>query len=190
LPRVDRPLRAAHPDKATHINKQHTLERDAQTFLALIEANKGIIYKVANAYCNDQENRKDLVQEIILQLWLSFSKYDEQYKLSTWMYRIALNVSISFYRKNNRRDAINLPFTGELLVYEETGEESTQAAIDQLYRFIKELKEIDRAVILLYLEGNNQQEIAEVLGLTATNVSTKVSRIKQQLKKEFQHIKN
>jgi RNA polymerase sigma factor (sigma-70 family) len=80
------------------------LKRDAQTFLSVIESNKGIIYKVANSYCWDEENRKDLIQEIIVQLWLAFDKYDKNYKLSTWMYRIALNVSISFYRKQETRN--------------------------------------------------------------------------------------
>lgn len=160
--------------------------RDAHTFLEVMEANKGIVYKVANAYCRDADNRKDLVQEILLQLWLAFPKYDEQYRLSTWMYRIALNVSISFYRKEHRRDTINHPLPETLLYLpEEEFAGVPEAAIDQLYGFIRALKEIDRAVMLLYLEGNSQQEIGAVLGLTPTNVSTKVSRIKQQLKKEF-----
>ena len=73
-----------------------------EQFISLIESNKGIIYKVANSYCSDTENRKDLIQEIIIQLWLSLEKYDSRFRISTWMYRIALNVSISFYRKENR----------------------------------------------------------------------------------------
>ena len=95
------------------------MQKDAQTFLAIIEANKGIVYKIANSYCRNEENRKDLIQEIILQLWLSFPKYDEQYKLTTWMYRIALNVSISFYRKENRRDEIRQPLPDDLLLLHE-----------------------------------------------------------------------
>ena len=133
-----------------------SLKRDAQNFLAVIDSNKGIIYKVANSYCKDEENRKDLIQEIIVQLWLSFDKYDETYKLTTWIYRIALNVSISFYRKEHRRNEINQPLPDGIL----------------------------------YLEGNNQQEIAEILGLTMTNISTKVSRIKQQLKQKFSTLKS
>jgi RNA polymerase sigma factor (sigma-70 family) len=162
------------------------LKRDAQTFLTVIESNKGIIYKVANSYCKDEENKKDLIQEIIIQLWLSFGKYDSTFKLSTWMYRIALNVSISFYRKESRRNEINNPLPNDILYLpEEQFPVELNSALDQLHRFIKELKEIDRAVIILYLEGNNQQEIAEILGLTATNISTKVSRIKEQLKQKF-----
>ncbi len=166
-----------------------SLKRDSKTFLSVIESNKGIVYKVANSYCKDEENRKDLIQEIIVQLWLSFDKYDEKYKLSTWMYRIALNVSISFYRKENRRNEISQPLPdGILFLQEDTNDLNTD--IDQLYQFIKELKEIDRAIIILHLEGNNQQEIAEIFGLTMTNVSTKVSRIKQQLKDRFSTIKD
>lgn len=168
-----------------------SLQRNAETFLAVIEANKGIIYKVANSYCSHEDNKKDLIQEIMIQLWLSFPKYDEQYRITTWMYRIALNVSISFYRKESRRDTINHPMPEEMLYLkeEESGGE-TQAAINQLYKFIRKLKEIDRAVMLLYLEENSQQEIAAMLGLSLTNVSTKVARIKQQLKKEFSNIPN
>ena len=166
------------------------LKRDAQTFLAVIETNKGIIYKIANSYCRIENNRKDLIQEIIIHLWLSFNNYDEKYKLTTWMYRIALNVSISFYRKENRREEINQPFPDEILyLHEEKNPGESQAALDQLYGFIKELKEIDRAIILLYLEGNSQQEMAEILGLSMTNISTKISRIKQQLKNKFSGLK-
>lgn len=166
------------------------MKRDAQTFLTVIESNKGIIYKVANSYCRDEENKKDLIQEIILQLWLSFGKYDEGYKLSTWMYRIALNVSISFYRKENRRNEINQPLPEDILhLNEDHHALSKNDDLDHLQRFIKELKEIDRAVIILYLEGNSQQETGQILGLTATNVSTRVSRIKQQLQQNFLKIK-
>lgn len=162
--------------------------KDSTSFVKVIDTNKGIIYKVANTYCRDEENRKDLIQEIILQLWLAFPKYDPSYKLSTWMYRIALNVAISFYRKENRRGNISLPLHDEIIslpaekqVMEQNGD------LELLQQFIKELREIDRAVILLYLEGNNQQEIANILGLTLTNVSTKVSRIKQMLKNKFEN---
>lgn len=163
------------------------LQRDAQTFLQVIEEHKAIIYKVANSYCRNGDSREDLVQEIILQLWLSFARYDGQFKLSTWMYRIALNVSISFYRKEYRRNSINQPLPGEILHLQEDSS-PLREEVAKLYRFIRELKEMDRAVMLLYLEGNSQQEIADVLGLTVTNISTKVFRIRQQLKKEFSNL--
>jgi RNA polymerase sigma factor (sigma-70 family) len=160
--------------------------KDSTSFLKIIDANKGIIFKVANFYCRDEENRKDLIQEIILQLWLSFPKYDPSFKLSTWMYRIALNVAISFYRKENRRGRISQPFPKEIIsIPAEKLSQDQNEDLDLLQKFIRELKEIDRAVILLYLEGNSQQEIADILGLSISNVSTKVSRIKQTLKQKF-----
>ncbi len=106
------------------------------------------------------------------------------------MYRIALNVSISFYRKENRRDEIRQPLPDDLLLlHEEKNSGVLQMQVDQLYGFIKELREIDRAIMLLYLEENSQSEIAEILGLTATNISTKIARIKQQLKQKFSNLK-
>ena len=160
--------------------------RDSTSFLKVIDTNKGIIYKVANSYCRDEENRKDLIQEIILQLWLSFPKYDPSFKISTWMYRIALNVSISFYRKENRFDQISQPLNDGIISIQAEGRPVDQEEdIELLQKLIRELKEIDRAVILLYLEGNSQQEIGDILGLTVANVSTKVSRIKQNLKQKF-----
>lgn len=162
-----------------------------EQFLSLIESNKGIIYKVANSYCSDTENRKDLIQEIIIQLWLSLEKYDSRFRISTWMYRIALNVSISLYRKENRRSEINRPLPDEILYLEaDSDPPETDPNTALLQGFIRELKEIDRAVIILYLEENSYQEIAETLGITVTNVSTKISVIKQQLKQKFSHLKS
>jgi RNA polymerase sigma factor (sigma-70 family) len=168
-----------------------SLNRDAQHFLTVIDANKGIIYKVANAYCRDAENRKDLIQEITIQLWLAFPKYDESYRITTWMYRIALNVSISFYRKEDRRSGIAQPLHPDIIFLQEDNDPpEPDSNIALLHRFIKELKEIDRAIILLYLEENSQQDIAEILGITATNVSTRILRIKEQIRQKFSALKS
>ncbi|WAC11502.1 RNA polymerase sigma factor [Dyadobacter pollutisoli] len=168
-----------------------SLNRDAPHFLTVIEANKGIIYKVANAYCRDAENRKDLIQEIIIQLWLAFPKYDESYRITTWMYRIALNVSISFYRKEDRRSGIAQPLHPDIIFLQEDNTPvGPDSDIALLHRFIKELKEMDRAIILLYLEENSQQDIAEMLGITPTNVSTRILRIKEQIRQKFSALKS
>ena len=166
------------------------VKRDTDFFQDLIEQNKGIIYKVANAYCKSEENRKDLIQEILIQIWLSIDKYDDQYKISTWMYRIALNVSISFYRKERRRDEINNPIPDNIYYLSDENLETESTELTLLKMFIRELKELDRAVIILYLEKNSYKEIADILGLSVTNVATKVGRIKQQLKKKFEEKKD
>lgn len=167
------------------------LLRDSAQFLNVIDLHKGIIYKVANAYCRDQENRKDLIQEITLQLWLAFPKYDEQFMLTTWIYRIALNVSVSFFRKQVSRDKVNHPLTEEILTlitYEDPSD--VHSDLTMLHEFIRQLKELDRALMLLYLEGRSQSEIADILGITASNVSTKVGRIKEQLRQKFTSLKS
>ncbi|MEM6630793.1 MAG: sigma-70 family RNA polymerase sigma factor [Bacteroidota bacterium] len=119
-------------------------------------------------------------------MWLSFDHYDQRSKLSTWVYRIALNSSISSYRKEKRRADINHPIPGGIIeVVEEEKEEDIRPILKRLLQFITELKELDRALILLYLEGYNQQEMANILGLSQTNVSTKVHRIKKKLRQKF-----
>ncbi len=158
-------------------------------FLMLIEQNKGIVYKVANSYCKDEEDRKDLVQEIIFQLWKSFSRYDDQYKLSTWMYRIALNVAISFYRKESRRRDYSTSINPGILNFTEDKEgPEIEKNIHLLQQFINELKELDRALMILYLEEKSHKEMAEILGLSETNIATKIGRVKEKLKQKFSNI--
>ena len=159
-------------------------------FLSVIQSNKGIIYKVANSYCKNASDRQDLVQEIMVQLWKSFDKYTDQYKYSTWMYRIALNVAISFYRKETRRKQVTNPLSAGILNYVDNdvaGEIEDNIKI--LQQFISELKVLDKALMLLYLEEKSQKEIAEIIGISETNVATKIGRIKVLLKQKFSTIK-
>ncbi len=161
-------------------------------FEKLIQDHKGLIYKVTNAYCKNEEDRKDLIQEIIVQLWKSFDRYDPKFKHSTWIYRIALNVSISFYRKEKRRNEIANSLSESVIMYIDTSEKTVEqeTSIQLLHTFITELKELDRALILLYLEEKSHKEIAEIIGITETNVATRISRIKLALKQKFSLIKN
>ncbi|PUZ22473.1 RNA polymerase sigma-70 factor, ECF subfamily [Chitinophaga costaii] len=159
----------------------------AEHYTNLIAQHKGLIYKVANAYCQDAEHRKDLVQEILIQLWRAFPAYDPQYRVSTWMYRISLNVAISFYRKDNRHKSVSAPLPASILELEDEHPPPQQAALQQLQQFINELPELDRALMLLYLEEKTHTEMADILGISTTNVATKISRIKQKLKQRFSH---
>lgn len=155
-------------------------------FLSILEDHKGIIYKVANSYCRDHEDKKDLVQEIIIQLWQSFEKYNNQFKYSTWIYTISLNTSISFYRKKSKPINKTIELKGILETpISDNATHEEDANIQLLQRFIRELREIDKALILLYLEGLNQKEISDIIGISASNVSTKVGRIKKILKEKF-----
>ncbi len=160
-------------------------------FLVALESNKGILYKVANSYCRNIEDRKDLIQEIIMQLWKSFDNCNEKFKYSTWMYRISLNVAISFYRKENSRIRISHSLTPDIFNFAETeisDEKETNLGI--LNKIISELNDLNKALMLLYLEEKNYKEISEIMGITETNVATKIGRIKSKLNKEFTQLKN
>jgi RNA polymerase sigma factor (sigma-70 family) len=149
------------------------------SFQILIEEHKRILYKVCNAYCNHPDSREDLAQEIIIQLWRSFSNYDSQRRFSTWMYRIALNVAISFHRRESiRKHHVIADEQRLLLTASET--ESQPEEIRLLYHFIETLDPLNKALLLLYLDQHTYLEIAAILGITQSNVATKISRLKNK----------
>ena len=152
-------------------------------FVALLEEHKRILYKVASSYCRNPADRQDLTQEMAVALWKSFPRYDSRYRFSTWMYRIALNVAISFYRSEVRRTRRTVPAGDSLLELaaapESAGPEEDSSFLQDLMR---QLDELDRALLLLYLDENSHATIAEILGISETNVGTKIGRIKQRLR--------
>jgi RNA polymerase sigma-70 factor (ECF subfamily) len=160
-----------------------TPDRQA-AFQHLLEEHKKILYKVCNSYCQDRDLRDDLAQEITVQLWRSFARFDGRCRFSTWMYRIALNVAISFYRRESVRTRHVV--SGETRFLEVGGEPARQPEdLRILYEFIDGLDPLNKALILLYLDENSYQEIAAVLGITETNVATKISRLKNKMKQEL-----
>ena len=158
--------------------------------IQIIMQNMGIIHKVANMFCKSQEDKDDLIQEIMTQLWSSFEKYDDAYKLGTWMYRVSLNIAISFYRKNQTQEKYFMPLDEKLDVISPDENEVEINNLELLEKFISELKEFDKALMLLYLEKKSHQEISEILGITTSNVSTKIARIKEGLKQQFSNLNN
>ena len=161
------------------------MPQSKEDFLSIIEVNKRIIFKICNSYCKNTDDREDLAQEIIFQLWKSWSSFNANYKLSTWMYRIALNVAISFYRKERKTTDTVLMGDHVIEIADEQIEESLETKLNALQQFINELKPLDKALMILYLEEKPQKEIAEIMGITSTNVATKIGRIKEQLKQKF-----
>lgn len=163
------------------------MEKDK--FITIIRDNQKLIFKICYSYCQNQENRKDLQQEILMQLWNSFSKFDGRVKVSTWIYRIALNTAISFYRKDCKHDE-NREIIDESIISISNFEMTLEIDedISLLYQFIEQLGELDKALILLYLDDNKHKEIADILGISETNVATKISRIKKRLKEQFSNI--
>ena len=160
--------------------------------IQIIMQNMGIIHKVANMFCKSQEDKDDLVQEIMTQLWSSFEKYDDAYKLGTWMYRVSLNIAISFYRKKQTQEQYFMPLDEKLDIIsnDENENEVETNNLELLEKFISKLKEFDKALMLLYLEKKSHQEISEILGITTSNVSTKIARIKEGLKQQFSNLNN
>jgi RNA polymerase sigma-70 factor (ECF subfamily) len=155
-------------------------------FVALLDEHRKILYKVARSYCRNPADREDLVQEMAVQLWRSFSRYDDRYRFSTWMYRVALNVAISFSRSETRRSRHVVPADDSLLEIAAVPESAeADEELHLLHSFIGQLDELDRALMLLYLDGNRYDSIAEILGISETNVGTKISRIKEKLRREF-----
>ncbi len=163
-------------------------QQENEAFLKLITENKGIILKICNSYCSNKADREDLAQEIIYTLWKGSKKYNPNFKFSTWMYRVALNVAISFYRATKKLNT-NISFTEAELEIEDNAIycELEQENINSLQYQISNLKEFDKALIILYFEEKSYKEMAEIIGITETNVATKVNRIKEKLK---QNIKN
>ncbi len=154
-------------------------------FAQAMEQHKGIIYKIVNSYCQNKDDREDLAQEILTTMWLAYDNYNSAYKFSTWMYRIALNVAISYYRKDSRReDKAN----GECIVKiaDLSQEDESSEAVKQLYDFIGQLDKLNKAIMLLYLESEPYEGIASSLGISKTNVATRISRIKHTLKLQFE----
>jgi RNA polymerase sigma factor (sigma-70 family) len=155
-----------------------------ERFQARIDEHKGILYKVCNSYCRNRDDREDLAQEIAIQLWRSFPNFDERCRFSTWMYRIALNVAISFYRRESTRARYVLSADERLLGEIDATVTQPPADLALLHRFIEQLDPLNKALVLLYLDGNSYQEIADTLGISETNVATKIGRMKKTLKGE------
>ena len=158
-----------------------------QAFGDLLERHRRIVFKVANTYCRHPDDRADLAQEIAAQLWRAFPGYDAQRSFSTWMYRIALNVAISHVRSNTRRKRHTVPLNEALhdTADERGADFETDQRVRDLHRVIAGLSGLDRALLLLYLEERSNREIADILGLTETNVSTKISRLRQRIRNDL-----
>jgi len=150
---------------------------------ASILPHAGIIIKICRAYTHTQEDFEDYYQEVCLQIWRSRDRFDGHARWSTWIYRISLNVCLTLFKKKKKRRE-QQGVLKELPVRAQ-GEDSfgSDESIQRLYQGIRQLSEIDRAVILLYLEQQSYQEIADILGTKANNIGVRISRIKKRLRR-------
>lgn len=156
-----------------------------EQFIQVLKEHQGIIRKVAYSYCRNAEDQNDLMQEITIQLWRSWNNYNAQFKHSTWIYRIALNVAISFYRKTYRRTDLDRNLNEHFHPVDDNESLTLSENVQHLYHYIAQLDELNKAIILLYLDQYSYEDIASTIGITKTNVATKISRIKKHLQEKF-----
>ncbi len=148
-----------------------------RTFTELIDQNRGIIYKVIRLYVRHEEDEQDLFQEILFQAWKSFPNFKGNSKFSTWLYRVALNTVLTFKRKPQ----LVVPYEDLTLLKIASVEKNQIDESEALYIAIRELNEVDRMIVTLHLDGYDNEEIADISGLTKNNTAVKLHRIKEVL---------
>ncbi|EHQ27692.1 RNA polymerase sigma factor [Mucilaginibacter paludis] len=158
--------------------------QNQKEFIEIIQQNQGLIYKVAKVYTNSKEDEQDLYQEIVYQVWKSFGSFKRGSKISTWMYRIALNTAIVHLNREKRKGS-QVPIDEELLNMTDTAGSLEDERSVALFNHIKTLNEVEKGIILLYLDGNSYEDIANITGFTPTNIGTRLGRIKLKLKSKI-----
>ncbi len=154
-----------------------------QDFTRQIEQYERLIYKICSMYAADTEDRKDLFQEIVLQAWLSYPRFNHASKFSTWLYRVALNTAISHIRKVSRKPVVS----GDDTLLQHIADQTPAVQTEEykiLHQLIGDLPALEKALIVLYMDEYSYAEIAEIMGISASNVGTRINRIKEKLRKQ------
>lgn len=151
-------------------------------FVTELETNQNIVHKVCSLYTSDKDAHKDLFQEITIQLWKAYPKFRGESKFSTWMYRVALNTAITLYRKSKRRVTTQNYDSVIFKIKTDEYDPTEEQQLKLMYNAIRELGDIDKALVFLYLEEKNYSEISETLGITEVNARVKMNRIKTKLR--------
>ncbi len=150
-------------------------------FLEKIEKHKGMIFKISKMYLENQEDREDMFQEIILQLWKSYQAFEGKSQFSTWLYRVSLNTAITFLKRDKKRTDKNE--LHENIDIEDEQNTDKELQTEFLYKAVQELNPIEKALIFLFLEGQNHKQISENMGITEVNARVKLNRTKEKLQK-------
>jgi RNA polymerase sigma-70 factor (ECF subfamily) len=153
------------------------------TFLQLVKEHQKMIHKICHLYGHTPHEREDLFQEIVVQSWKGYTRFRGDAKFSTWLYRVALNTAISSLRKKEKNIAYVDPFVLPVTSPEIVDINSEQEQLQQMYEAIRKLCEIDRAIVMLYLEDTSYEEMEEILGITQNHLRVKMNRIKEKLRK-------
>ena len=150
-------------------------------FINLIENNKKLIYKVSHMYCDNTIDKRDLFQDIISNLWIAYPNFQNKSKVSTWVYRVSLNTAITWFRDYSKQSK-RIQYTNLIPHLSNEEDNTIDELYDQLYSAINSLGKIDKAIMLLLLDECSYEEIAEIIGISKTNVATKIGRIKMKLR--------
>jgi len=156
-----------------------------EPFLSLVREHERLLHKVCHLYCHTEEQRRDLLQEILLQLWRSLPAFERRAKPATWVYRVALNTAITFLRRNARRGRVDVSPEGHVVAGED-GEFRRIENAEVLERALATLTSVEKAIVLLHFEERSYEEIGEILGISGNAVSVKLVRIKNKLREWFQ----
>ncbi|MBW1296508.1 RNA polymerase sigma factor [Aquimarina litoralis] len=155
-----------------------------EEFTHIIKENEGVIFKITTVYTDHSEDQQDLYQEIVYQLWKAYDNFRGDAKISTWMYRVALNTAITRLKKEKRKGN-KVGIDQVILKQTENYDTLFEERLKVVYAHIKMLNDLEKGLILLVLEGKKYEEIATITGLSASNVGTRISRIKQKLKTQI-----
>jgi len=157
---------------------------NVEQFTSFVQRHSGLIQKVAYAYCRNPTDREDVIQEITMRLWRCRDRYDDRFKETTWIYRIAMNAAISFHRRENRHARGRVSLEDAAITLAAPADESNPD-LELLMRCIGDLGALDKALVLLWLDGCDYAAIAEVLGISVSNVGTKLQRVLSKLRAAF-----
>jgi RNA polymerase sigma-70 factor (ECF subfamily) len=161
------------------LNQNHT----EQEFLQQVDAHKGMIHKVCHVYCHNPGDRDDLFQEIVIQLWKAWPGFRGESRFSTWLYRIALNTAISGLRRNRNQTVYVEPAMLPDSIREDSDYADREEKLASLYAAIRQLSELERAMIMLYLEDKSYEEMEDILGVNQNSLRVKMTRAKEKLRK-------
>lgn len=153
-------------------------------FITAVNKNQGLIFKIASIYTDTKEDRNDLSQEIIYQLWKSIDSFQQKSSLSTWMYRVAMNVAIN-HIKISKRKVLTVPLSNQFLEFPEVDDNKMEERWKVFKQHIDKLDLLDKGIVVLYMENKSHDEIAKIIGISTSNVGTKLSRIKEKLRQQI-----
>ncbi|MEZ4992515.1 MAG: RNA polymerase sigma factor [Saprospiraceae bacterium] len=157
-----------------------------EQFIHMIRTHEGMLFKTSTVYTRTREDQQDLYQEIVVQLWRAFPRFRQESGISTWIYRIALNTAITHLRKAKRRKN-EIPIDQLILQYTDNQDPVFEDRVKILYRYIEQLSDLDKGIMLLFLEDKSYEEIADIIGISVSNVGTRLSRIRQKMKTQMTH---